>query len=86
MPKKPSIAGSSVIAEATEKTTVIAAPMPRPFRKLTRSTSRPSSATQTVAPANSTARPEVSSARTAESSTVMPVFSPPRCLVTMKSA
>ena len=49
-----------------------------PLRKLSLRTSRPSSAAQTVPPANSTARPAVLRERTAASSGVWPAFSPSR--------
>ncbi len=86
MPNTPSIAGSSVIAESTVNNTMIADDTLIPVRKFSCRTSRPSMATHTVAPANSTARPEVLRARTADSSTVKPAFKPFRCRVTMNSA
>ena len=46
----------------------------------------PSSAMQTVIPANSTARPEVSTASTIDCSIVLPRCSPCRWRTTMKSA
>ena len=57
MPIMPSSAGISVTAAVITMSTTIAAAIATPLRKLTPSTSRPSSATMTVAPANSTARP-----------------------------
>jgi hypothetical protein len=86
IPRMPSRAGSRVIAASTVATTVVAEAMAMPFRKLMPSTSMPSRAITTVAPANSTARPEVSIALTTESSTVMPDLRPVRCLVTMNRA
>ena len=49
-------------------TTVMTEAKAMPFRKLSRSTSRPSRAMQTVPPAKITARPAVFSERTAASS------------------
>ena len=54
-----SSAGSRVTAAMTVRNTVTAAPMPSPLTKPTLRMSRPSSATMTVPPAKSTARPEV---------------------------
>ena len=82
-PMKPSIAGSNVSAVAMVSTTVMTTWKARPLRKLSRNTSSPRSAMHTVAPAKSTARPEVLSARTAASSGGRPAFRPSRCRVTM---
>ena len=46
----------------------------------------PSSAMQTMMPANSTARPEVLTALMIEVSTSLPAIRPWRCRVTMKRA
>ena len=86
MPRKPSSAGSRVIAAAMVNSTVIAAEIPKPFRKPRFSTSSPSSAMHTVLPANSTARPEVFSDLTAASSGVIPALMPVRCRVMTNSA
>ncbi len=82
----PSIAGSRVPAAMTLIRTITAAAMPTPLRNDRPSTSMPSMATQTVAPAKMTARPEVLRARTADSSGLRPALSPLRCRVTMNSA
>ncbi len=85
-PMKPNIAGSRVIAAAMVKATMSTDAYAMPLRKPMRSTSRPSSAMQTVPPAKRTARPEVLRERTAESSVDVPALRPSRCLVTMNSA
>jgi hypothetical protein len=82
----PSIAGSRVSAASTVNPTVIPAAIATPFRKLRPSTSMPSSATQTVPPANSTARPEVFTAVPTASRTSCPARRAQRKRVTMKSA
>ena len=66
--------------------TPIAVPSDTPYRKLTPSVHSPSSAMHTVVPANSTARPEVFTATTIDSSTGMPRSRLRRCRVTMNSA
>ena len=66
--------------------TVTEAATPRPFKKEKPSTSMPSRATQTVAPAKRTARPEVFTAVTMASSTLMPCRRFCRERVTMKRA
>ena len=86
MPKKPSSAGSSVTAVAIVKSTVTVAAMPTPLRNDTPRMSSPSSATQTVAPANRTARPDVLSARSTACSTGRPALMALRWRVTMNSA
>ncbi len=53
-------------------TTAIDVPTATPYRKLTPSAHSPRIATQTVAPANSTARPEVLIATAIDSSIAMP--------------
>ena len=60
-PKKPSRAGNSVRAEITVNDTAIVAATATPYRKLTPSANMPSIAMHTIIPANSTARPDVSS-------------------------
>jgi hypothetical protein len=86
MNRKPSSAGSRVMAASTTVATAIEAPMPEPDRKLIPVTSMPSSAMHTVVPAKMTARPEVSNARTTASSWLRPDFTPVRNRVTMNSA
>jgi hypothetical protein len=85
-PKTPSSAGSSVSAASTVQATVSAQAIASPLRKLKPRTRMPSMQTQTVLPANRTARPEVSIAVTAASCGLRPAFRPRRCLVTMNSA
>ncbi len=86
MPMYERRAGSRVTEAATVRTTVTEAAIATPFRKFSRSTSMPSSAMQTVAPAKTTARPVVATAFAAASSTVLPRARPLRCRVTMNSA
>jgi hypothetical protein len=57
-----------------------------PYRKLTRRANIPRSATQTIAPANSTARPDVSIASSTEDPTSRPAWIPWRCRETTTSA
>ena len=73
-PRMPSSAGSSDSAASIVKATVTAAATATPYRKLTPRANIPSIAMQTIVPANSTARPEVSIASTAESSRDRPRF------------
>ena len=61
LPSSPSSAGSSVSAASTVNATAIAAAIATPYRKLIPRANMPSIAMQTITPANSTARPEVSS-------------------------
>ncbi len=75
-----------VSAASTVKRTATLAATATPYRKLTPSANIPSSAMQTVIPANITARPEVSSESTIASSTDLPRCRPCRKRVTMKSA
>src|SRR4051794_11589661 len=71
-PMNPSRAGVKVSAARTVNATTTLAAMPTPPSTLTRRASIPRSAMQTVAPANRTARPEVSSAWTVASSLLSP--------------
>ena len=75
-PNKPSKAGSSVSAATTVNETAIAAAIAMPYRKLTPSANIPSIAMQTIMPANSTARPEVSSDSITASSRLNPRNNP----------
>ena len=72
IPKKPSSAGSSVSAAITVNATAMHAAIATPYRKLTPSANRPSRAMQTIIPANSTARPEVSTDSITASSPLRP--------------
>ena len=83
---KPSRAGSKVREESIVSVTVMAAVTATPYRNVTPSANWPSSAMQTIRPANSTARPAVLTALAAASSTLRPPRSPVRCRVTMNSA
>src|SRR3972149_4262217 len=56
-PTNPSIAGRNVSAEIIVKSTPMLAATAIPYRKLMPSANIPRSATQTIGPANSTARP-----------------------------
>ena len=85
MPIIPSSAGISVTAAVIVISTTIAEATATPLRKLTPSTNRPSSATITVAPANSTARPDVFSARTHAASGSRPALIALRWRVTTNS-
>ena len=85
MPNIPSSAGISVTAAVMTVSTTIAEANATPLRKLTPSTSRPSSATMTVAPANSTARPDVLSARAHAASGSRPAMIAFRWRVTTNS-
>ena len=85
MPNIPSSAGISVTAAVIVTSTTIAEATATPLRKLTPSTSRPSSATITVAPANSTARPDVFSARMHAASGSRPALIALRWRVTTNS-
>ena len=85
MPIIPSSAGISVTAAVIVVSTTIADANATPLRKLTPSTSRPSSATITVAPANSTARPDVFSARMHAASGSRPALIALRWRVTTNS-
>ena len=76
MPKNPSMAGSSVSDARTVNATAIEVPTATPYRKLTPSANIPSIAMHTIIPANSTARPEVSSDSTTASSPLSPRSSP----------
>ncbi len=71
-PKNPSSAGSRVSEATTVVATLREAATATPYRNDRPSANRPSSAMQTVMPANSTARPEVSSAVTVASSGLAP--------------
>ena len=71
-PAKLSNAGSSVSDAVSTSTTPIAAATAAPLRMLTPSANIPSSAITTVAPANSTARPEVFIAASTASCTSPP--------------
>jgi hypothetical protein len=82
----PRKAGSRVRAAIMVKSTPTEAAMARPYRKETPSANIPSSAMQTMIPANRTARPDVLTALTIEDSTSLPATRPWRCLVTMKRA
>ena len=75
-PMNPSMPGSSVSAEIMVKSTPMAAETARPYRKLTPSANMPSSAMQTMMPANSTARPDVFTALMIELSIGCPATSP----------
>jgi hypothetical protein len=86
MAGKPSSAGSRVSEASTTTATAIAAPTPEPDRKLICVVSMPSSAMQTVVPAKTTARPEVSRAWTTAFSWLRPARTPLRNRVTMNSA
>jgi hypothetical protein len=86
MPNIPSSAGISVTAAIIVVSTTIAEAKATPLRKLTLSTISPSSATMTVAPANSTARPDVFSARTHAASGSRPAVIALRWRVTTNSA
>ncbi len=80
------MAGSRVSDATMVTATTVAAPMPRPWMKLTPISSMPSSEITTVSPAKVTARPDVSSEMATDSSTVWPRWSCSRKRVTMKSA
>ena len=85
MPMIPSSAGISVTAAVIVISTTIAEAIATPLRKLMPSTNRPSSATMTVPPANSTARPDVFSARMQAASGSRPAVIALRCRVTTNS-
>ncbi len=85
MPIIPSSAGMRVTAAVIVTSTTIAEAKATPLRKLTPSTSRPSSATITVAPAKRTARPDVFSARTQAASGSRPALIALRWRVTTNS-
>ena len=85
MPNIPSSAGINVTAAVIVTSTTIAEATATPLRKLTPSTNRPSSATITVAPANSTARPDVFSARMHAASGSRPAMIALRWRVTTNS-
>ena len=70
----------------TVRNTVTAAAMPSPVRKPTLRMTRPSSATMTVPPAKSTARPEVFIAVVIALGRSAPCRSALRCRLTMNSA
>ena len=76
VPTNPSTAGSSVTAASTVTATTAAALIPRPLMNESRMASIPTRAMITVSPANSTARPAVSTAVTTASSGVMPACRP----------
>ena len=86
MPMIPSSAGISVTAAVIVTSTTSAAATATPLRKLMPSTNRPSSATMTVPPANSTARPDVFSARMQAASGSRPAVIALRWRVTTNSA
>ena len=77
-PKKPSSAGNSVSAAMTVNATATAEAIAMPYRKLTPSANMPSIAMQTIIPANSTARPDVSNDSTTASSRERPRSRPCR--------
>jgi hypothetical protein len=85
-PKKPSRAGSRVREAVMVSTTTRAADRATPYRKATWRANMPSRAMQTVMPATKTARPDVSSARATESSTLAPCSRLLRWRVTMNRA
>ena len=85
-PANPSIAGSSVIDASITMATVTDVPTARPFTKSTPMRNRPRSEITTVMPANTTARPAVSIARTTACSGSSPSSRPCRYRVTMNSA
>jgi hypothetical protein len=66
--------------------TTVAAPMARPFTKLSPMISMPSSEMTTVVPAKVTARPAVSMANDVANSLLWPLFRFSRNRVTMNSA
>ena len=78
--------GNKVIEASIVMMTVLEAATPRPLKKPKPKNSMPSRATQTVAPAKITARPEVLSEVTMASSTLMPCCRFWRARVTMKRA
>ena len=80
------MAGSRVSDATMVRPTTSATATATPYRELIWSANSPSSATHTVSPASSTARPDVLSAVTAASSGVCPASSPLRCRLTMNSA
>jgi len=86
VPVNPSSAGSRVSEPARTHPTVAAAAIATPFISGCRSTSRPSVAMITVAPAKRTARPAVDIAVTTAPSTVAPVRMASLKRVTMNSA
>ena len=75
---KPSSAGSSVTEAIIVTSTVTAAPVARPLMKPRPMMNMPSSEMTTVNPANTTARPAVSSATTVDCSGPSPALSPSR--------
>ena len=81
-----SIAGRSVSDAVMVSSTASDEATAGPYRNATPRANMPRSAITTVAPANSTARPEVSMALTTASSTSSPSRSPARKRVTMNSA
>ena len=85
IPISPSSAGTSVTAALATVATTSADARPTPLRKLTPSTSSPSSATMTVPPANSTARPDVFIARSQAALGSRPALSALRWRVTTNS-
>ena len=84
-PAKPSRAGSRVSAISTEMSTAAAATRPIVRRKGMPTTLRPTSATITVAPANTTALPAVPTAVATDSSIGLPASSWDRCLDKMNT-
>ena len=80
------MAGSRVSDATMVSPTTSATVTATPYRELTWRANSPSSATHTVSPASSTARPEVLRAVTAASSGACPASSPLRCRLTMNSA
>ena len=81
-----SSAGRKVVADATVNSTVTAAASAMPVSTLRLTTNIPSSAAMTVTPANTTARPDVVSARTIASGADSPASRPLWYLLTMKRA
>ncbi len=85
-PAKPSRAGSSVRARATITATAPADTRPMIVTAGMPAMARPMMAMTTVVPANSTAAPDVATARAADSSTVMPAARCSRWRVTTNRA
>ena len=85
-PANPRMAGSSVMDANMMMATVTDVPTAIPFTKSTPIRNRPSSEITTVVPANTTARPAVSMARTTACWGSKPSLRPWRYRVTMNSA
>ena len=82
----PSSAGSRVSVATMVSSTPMAAAAAIPVRKVTPRVNIPSRATHTITPASSTARPEVLTAVTTDSSGATPARSPCRWRLTMNRA